>query len=317
MGGMMADFEGLRIAAWLPVDCEPVPPMTRVAIDRYNVTPIAMSRFGEKALRDAGYDPLYVPHGIETAVFQEHEDRDECKRSMGIDPDKFVVGMVAHNQGTTPPRKAFPQALQAFGVFRQSHPDAVLYLHTEAIGIYEGLNLVALAEVFGIPSDSIVIVPQLLYLSGEISKRRMAQVYSAMDVLLNPSMGEGFGIPIVEAQACGTPVVVSAWTSMPELCGAGWQVGGQPWYNPASGGMWLDPSTEEILKALELAYEARGNTELRQQAREFALQYDADRVMAEHWLPTLEALGKPREVPPLPTLNREQRRRLAKEKAAA
>jgi hypothetical protein len=51
--------------------------------------------------------------------------------------------------------------------------------------------------------------------------------------------------------------------------------------------------------------------------REFALRYDADRVFAEHWVPTLEALTRPREVPPLPSMNREQRRGKIKAQAKA
>ena len=314
-GGMVADFDGLDIAAWVPVDCLPVNIKTRAALDRFDVRPIAMSRFGETQLREAGYDPLYVPHGVETGVFVPHDDRDDCKRSLGIDPDRFVVGMVAFNQGVQPPRKAFPQVLQAFSEFRRRHDDVMLYLHTEVSGIFEGVNLLMMSEVFGIPQDSVAAVPQVPYLAGAISKWRMSRIYSAMDVLANPSYGEGFGLPIVEAQACGTPVVVSEFSSMPELCGAGWTVGGQPWYNPSSGAMWLDPSAQEILAAFEAAYEARGDLELRARAREFALQYDADRVMEEHWKPVLAALDGPREVPPLKPpagLNREQRRRAAK-----
>lgn len=307
-GGMLADFDGLNIASWVPVDSTPVPPKTRAALDRWNVTPIAMSKHGEEQLRDAGYDPLYVPHGIETGIYTPREDRQACRRSVGIPDDKFVIGMVAFNSGVQPPRKAFPQVFQAFATFHQSHPDAFLYLHTEMLGVYEGLNLMGLAEVFGVPADALGYVPQMNYLAGEISKERMADIYASMDVLINPSYGEGFGIPIVEAQACGTPVIVSHWTSMPELCGAGWTVGGQPWYNPSTGVYWLDPSVDEIIAALELAYENRGNQELRDKAREFALGYDADRVMEEHWVPVLDRLDRPREVAPLPQLRRAKRR---------
>lgn len=315
-GGMVADFDGLNIASWVPVDCTPVTPGTRAALDKFNVRPIAMSKFGEKELRDAGYDPLYVPHGIETNIYRPVEDRMEARRHIGLPEDRFVVGVVAFNQGVQPPRKAFPQILQAFSVFHERHPDSMLYLHTEVLGVFEGLNLVALAQVMGIPVEAVAMVPQNRYLAGDISKDRMAEIYSAMDVLLNPSYGEGFGIPIVEAQACGTPVIVSNWTSMPELVGAGWTVGGQPWYNPASGGMWLDPSVEEILAALEEAYGFWGAQALRDQAREFAVQYDADRVMDEYWVPALAALDGPREVPPLKVLPNRAERRAAKKVAA-
>lgn len=308
-GGMMADFKGLRMAAWLPVDSYPLTPKSAYALDEYDVRPIAMSRFGETTLREAGYDPLYAPHAIETSVYTPHEDREACKRALGIGEDKFVVGMVAHNEGMQPSRKAFPNVLQAFAAFRREHEDAVLYLHTEITGrAFNGLNLLGIAESFGIPKEALVPVNQVPYLNNAMSPPIMATIYSAMDVLANPSYGEGFGIPIIEAQACGTPVITSGYTSMPELTGAGWSVGGQPWYNESSGAMWLHPATDEILHALELAYEARGDAEMRAKAREFALAYDADRVYAEFWEPTLDALSKPREARPLVLPNRKMRR---------
>lgn len=309
-GSVVADFAGLDIASWLPVDSLPPTPKTLVALDKYDVRPIAMSRFGEEQLRNHGYDPLYVPHAIDTSVFKPADDRMLCRRELGIPEDKFVVGMVANNQGISPPRKSFPQVLQAFSFFVKDHPDAFLYLHTEVLGMHQGLNLLAIAEMFGVPGDAIGFVPQKNYAANEISPARMAQIYSALDVLANPSMGEGFGIPIVEAQACGTPVIVSPWTSMPELLGAGWTVGGQPWYNPASGAHWWVPAVDELATAFEVAYEARVDQVYRDQAREFALAYDADVVFDEFWVPALETLSGPREVPPLKAIgpNRAQRR---------
>ena len=319
-GGMRADFDGLNIASWLPVDCMPVSPKTAMALDAYKVRPIAMSKFGVEQLEIIGHaDPLYVPHGIDTAVYAPVEDRGKCKQWMGVDPDKFVVGMVAHNEGMQPARKAFPNVLQAFSAFHRDHPDSVLYLHTEVTGrAWGGLNLVGMAGHFGIPDEALVAVPQIPYLSGGITPDIMAAIYSGMDVLANPSYAEGFGLPIVEAQACGTPVVVTEFSSMPELVGAGWTVGGTPWFNESAGAMWMHPSTEEILAAFELAYEARDDQGLRSQAREFALQYDADRVFDEFWVPALESLSKPREVPPLPFApNRAQRRANKKTQAVA
>lgn len=315
-GGIVADFGGLRIASWIPVDSDPVPPKTRHAIEAFDVTPIAMSRFGERKLREAGYEPLYVPHGIETDVFKPAEDRAAARRRMNIPEDAFLVGMVANNSGVSPSRKAFPEVLQAFSVFRETHPDAYLYLHTEVTGLLDnGLNLLGHAGVFGIPEEALCAANQVNYHRGNISKTQLAGIYSAFDVLVNPSYGEGFGLPIIEAQACGTPVIVTNFSSMPELCGAGWLVGGQPFFNTASGAYWLAPSTAEILLALEQAYDARGDQKLRDQAREFALGYDADKIMAEHWTPVLEALDAPREIPPLKPANRAARRRM--ERAAA
>jgi hypothetical protein len=108
---------------------------------------------------------------------------------------------------------------------------------------------------------------------------------------------------------------VTDFTAMPELCGAGWLVGGEPWWDPQHGAFFMPPSVEGIVGALEEAYRQRDNFELRARAREFALGYDADRVMAEHWTPVLEALTGPREVAPLP--NRQLRRAAARQRVKA
>jgi glycosyltransferase involved in cell wall biosynthesis len=310
-------FRKMNMACWVPVDHQPCPPNVARFFKATGARPVAMSKFGEQMLKDEGLDPLYVPHGVDTNVFKPlTHDRGEVRRSMGLPADAFIVGMVANNHGHTPPRKAFPQAVMAFAAFREKHPDALLYLHSEITGqrsgANSGLNLPALCEQFDIPASAVAFAPQVEMEIG-IPAESMAAMYGSMDILLNPSYGEGFGIPIIEAQACGTPVIVTDWTAMPELCGAGWKVSGEPWWDPQHGAFFMAPFVGDIIAALEDAYDRAAG--LRAGAREFALRYDADRVMAEHWLPTLKALSRPREVAPL--TNRAMRRAAAKQKVPA
>src|SRR5690606_3301616 len=144
--------------------------------------------------------------------------------------DDFLVGMVAANKGATPPRKAFPQVFQAFARLRRTHKNAYLYLHCEMSTAHSGINLRALAHACGIPGDAIKHTPSRQFVLG-VEPEQVALLHSAFDVLANPSYGEGFGIPIIEAQACGTPVIVTDFSAMRELCGSGWLVGGDPWYD--------------------------------------------------------------------------------------
>lgn len=306
----------LPLACWTPVDHQPAP--TRVAdfFRKSGARPIAMSRFGERMLQEAGLDPLYVPHGVDTNVFKPAPDREALRKAYSMD-GAFVVGIVANNAGglppaSGPPRKAFPESLIAFAQFQQSHPDAKLYLHTEMTGRQfpgnqkPGLDLTRLIDKFGIPIESVMLTDPYKMETG-VEPHEMASLYSSFDVLLNPSYGEGFGIPIVEAQACGTPVIATDWTSMPELVGAGWMsAGDEPWYDAQHDSFFMRPRVCELVDALEAAYEARGDQGLRDQARGFALGYDADHVMETYWKPALEALMAPREVAPLP--NRAARR---------
>jgi glycosyltransferase involved in cell wall biosynthesis len=52
-----------------------------------------------------------------------------------------------------------------------------------------------------------------------VGDAELVRLYAEADVLLWPSLNEGFGLPPIEAMACGTPVVSSIVTSIPEVCG--------------------------------------------------------------------------------------------------
>ena len=52
-----------------------------------------------------------------------------------------------------------------------------------------------------------------------VGEAELVKLYSQADLLLWASLNEGFGLPPLEAMACGTPVVASHVTSMPEVCG--------------------------------------------------------------------------------------------------
>ena len=59
-----------NVASWVPVDHDPVPPAVVEYFRRSQATPIAMSKFGADKLSEAGLSPTYVPHAIDTQIFQ-------------------------------------------------------------------------------------------------------------------------------------------------------------------------------------------------------------------------------------------------------
>ena len=274
----------LDMACWVPVDHDPAPPDV---IEFFAVTgaiPIAMSRFGQEQL--SRFDSLYVPHGVDTAVFRPL-DRAEVRKATGVAEDVFLVGMVAANKGR-PSRKSFQEALEAFRLLRGRHDNARLYLHTTLDATFsQGENIAELVDSLGL-TDSVLVADQYRQAFNPLPPAMMAQVYATFDVLLNPAQGEGFGIPIIEAQACGIPAIVTDFSAMSEVCGAGWKVGTRPrWTGQRSWQAY--PDVGDIADALFDCYEMsdadRGA--LSAKAREHALAYDADRVMAEHMLPAL------------------------------
>lgn len=271
-----------RTAAWCPVDHEPTPPMVRAFFEQSDCVPIAMSRFGQRMLKE--YDALYVPHGITTDVFRP-VDRDQARDRAKLPREPFVVGMVAANKGN-PSRKSFSEAIDAFARFRKTEQgkDAILYLHTEAYGKAGGVQLPILLQEMGLPADAVRFPDQYRYQCTGFDDDYMAHLFSSFDVLLNPAYGEGFGIPIIEAQACGTPVIVSDWSAMPEVGEVGWAVGGERFWSYQHSFM-LRPAVDQIAWALgEAATQAE---RMRSRAREHGLKYDADLVTEKYMLPAL------------------------------
>ena len=281
----------LNVASWVPVDHLPPPPQVLQFLVDSEAVPIAMSEFGRDQLTKAGLEPFYAPHGIDTGVFRPGitEVRGVAPRkALGLPDDAFVIGMNAANKGNYKARKGFPWAFAAVGMFMRDHPDAVLFLHTERHGMAEGFKMDRLLRSCNVPEDRVFYIDQYMYRLG-LQPETMAAMYNAFDVLLAPSMGEGFGIPVVEAQACGVPVIVSNFSAQPELVGSGWAIDGTPDWDEGQGAWFHIPSVGGIVDALNEAYAGEGNPT---NARNKALEYDHDLVYAKHWRPIIAELER-------------------------
>lgn len=287
--GKKAQAEGYSWYPWLPIDQEPAP--ERV-IERLEGCAMALpyARFGERMLHEAGVtNTCYIPHAVDTGTFKPG-DRAAARRVLGLPEDKFIVGIVAANKGY-PSRKCLPEQLEAFAQFHRRKPDSLLYLHTLPV-YHDGIDVPAICDQLGI-SDAVSWTPSYSYIMG-LSEERMATLYQAFDVLSEASMGEGFGIPLIEAQACGIPVITTDATSMTELMFSGVLVrDGQRFWTPLNAWAFI-PSIPAIADGYEYLYEQtrdeRGRNRLCEQAVEGAQAYDWDRVVADYWQPFLESI---------------------------
>jgi glycosyltransferase involved in cell wall biosynthesis len=279
----------LPLAHWLPSDCRPMSLADRNVVDAGGGELIAMSRFGEDRFRTAGLRPVYVPHGIETSVFTPPSDRRALRDALGIAEGDFVIGMNSANNDAI--RKAIPEQMLAFARFLEDHPEGMLALHT---GVHAdgGQDLDALAENLGI-TDRVRAVDQYRYSAGLVQPHELAGWYGAIDLLSSASYGEGFGIPVLEAQACGTPVLTTAASAMTELNPHGYSTGGEPFWNGVHKGWWVRPSVCGIAAAYEQAWRDHRDGRrdgLRDILRDHALRYDADLVAVQYMKPAVEEL---------------------------
>jgi len=207
---------------------------------------------------------------------------------------------------TKSPRRRFGRRC----AIARRHDDAFLYLHTEASGIANGVNINRLLSAVGAPEKQVRIVPQFEYRMG-ISAQTVAALIRSSDVLLATARGEGFGVPTLEAQATGVPVIVTNWTASPELVGHGWIVEGQKEWDEFQASFWKLPSVDGIIDALEQSYALKGDktrlAEARAASIKFAEPYQTDNVFANHWRPVLNTM-EAMLAEGIKPINREQRR---------
>jgi hypothetical protein len=185
-------------------------------------------------------------------------------------------------------RKGWYPTLQAFGRFHANHPDTIMYVHTIPGREDGGYDLIQIAEGFGFRLHA----PDNWTLTAGLPVFKMVELYNSFDVMMMLTRGEGFGIPLVESQACGTPVITTDFTAPADLVGGGWKVPivGKR-YTPMNS-FWAEPDVDAAVVALEEAYAlwkaGKLKDELGLKARNFAKTFDFDLVYKTYMRPFLQ-----------------------------
>jgi glycosyltransferase involved in cell wall biosynthesis len=180
---------------------------------------IFWTKFAEQEAQLGGYSgpSSVIPLGVDTAIYKPHNKtavRDTLNsvlQKRGLPLDSFVVGVVGRNQH----RKRLDLTLQYFAEWVHTYDvrDAVLWPHS-APTADDAFNLDQIAQYYNI-SDR-VMRPMMDPVHG-MSEQALARVYNIFDVLATTTMGEGFGLPMFEAMACGVPVEAPDWSALGEL----------------------------------------------------------------------------------------------------
>ncbi len=296
-------FNGFRWCPLVPCDHDPSSPQVIERV-RQSYRPIAYAPHGFRALRLAGLDPLYAPHAYDPKIYYPM-DKSEARKLFQLPDDLFIIGTVAVNRGGLPSRKTWVENLQAFALFAQDKPNVRLFVHTDLAdeGYEAGIPLRPLMASLGI-LDKVLYCDQERYRYGGFDPAYMRHYYNSIDVLNAVSNGEGFGIPVLEAQAVGTPVLVGDWCAHEDLCFAGWKVPksrAHHWYDAQQAGWVYIASPHAIMDRLVAAYDAlqiEGHSMvLRAHALTGAAPYQIDTVIRDHWLPILAELERDVKTP--------------------
>jgi glycosyltransferase involved in cell wall biosynthesis len=289
-------WKKLPWAAWQVIDSQP---LYKEIKKRADICPlnIAMSRFGQEVMKKVGIESTYIPLAYSKEDFFP-EDRavarkqlKECFPDEEIG-DRLMIMMNSANM-SRPGRKNFGVAFRAFKELKNDKPDAILYCHTDCKGVSGGEDLFEMARMYGLSEKDVIFPPQYQYAMGMLDSKYMRMMYNCSDFFLHTSMGEGFGVPAVEAQACGIPVISPDYSAMGEVVHHGVKLG-EACYNTFAyieGTEWVVLDWRKLYLVLKDA--ALGNLPgfVKRPVPEIE-QYEIGNVMAEHMTPFLEKASR-------------------------
>jgi len=227
-----------------------------------------------------------IEHGVDTELFHPRSENERLKlrEKWGIPEGKFVYLFVGANFGE---RKCPCQMLLTFKRLLKQHPNNIMYMLTTLGGSYpSSYDFVEFTEEYGLRGH--VVGPVRNLTLDPIEDEELSELYALADVLLLSSWGEGFGLPIIESMASGTPVIATNSSSMTELVkGHGWLVETVPEDIWVDIPVWLPlhaqypvPNLASLLQCMEDAYENFDKrSEYAKTGRDFALNYDWAKLM--------------------------------------
>ena len=208
---------------------------------------LCYAEFGEKTLeKDAGHLLNVIgcaSPGIDPKIYKPY-DKKQIRQELGLDPNANIIGTVMRNQK----RKLFPELIKSFSKFLKVAPPEIkdntyLLLHTsypEKMGWNLGYHI-AEEEVAGKVlttyicktcrrwkidyfKDSLNFCQHCKTISSVMPSVGMGldvpdlvKIYNAMDLYVQYAICEGFGMPQVEATACGVPIASSDYSAMEDV----------------------------------------------------------------------------------------------------
>ena len=273
---------------WTPVDTWPIPQEEAAILGRAERIMVC-SEWGRRVLDKQGIDSIYIPCGIDLKTYNINPvGRKRWREQLrpAISDDVFLIGSVGLNTGS-PDRKAYGFEFDAIRIFAERHKDIRVYIHTNAEGDAGAINLYTLRKELGLEDVICFCRPLGPLGEGELYMRDM---YNAFDVLLHCGIAEGFGLPLIEAQACGTPVVGNAATAMTELMSLlCYPCEPECDMIVATSSRVALPSVENIVDGLERAYADWKRCKVeRAKVREPVLRFEQNAIYDQRWRPLLE-----------------------------
>lgn len=215
---------------------------------------ITVSNFERTRISESlkiGSDKISVVYNAFGKHFEKPEDKKEIEavRAKYNLPEQYIFYI-----GNTDPKKNMFSTLKAFAKYIDTAEIKLPLL----IADVDAKNLDLILEKAGLNTYR-----EFIQLTGYIYNSDLPFIYAAASVFLYPSLRESFGIPMLESMACGTPVITSNTSALPEIAG--------------NAALLVNPANEnEITKAIQ---DTLSNQDIREDLIEKGLQ----RIRSFNW----------------------------------
>ena len=272
------------IISYVPCDGTNLPPAWADVLPKVTNL-VAMSKWGQ----DQYPGSKLVYHGVDTDQFwpisqkpikvssgETLRSKRDCKKAFGLDPKGFLVLRVDKNSG----RKDFAATWKALVPVMAKYRDIQVFFHCSIRNDANGVSLLALytrSAAMGVDRDR-WFSPDFHNTFEGWPQQDLNALYNAADLFVTTSRGEGFGLTIAEALACGVPVIAQNVSAIPEVVGPGGiLIEPQRLLTVPSGeDVWL-ADIDAFSAAIERAYLSAGlRRELGEAGREHVTQFTWD-----------------------------------------
>lgn len=184
------------------------------------------------------------------------KDKTTIRKYIEQDPYIFFLG-------NTDPKKNTPRVLRAYDIYLQRSEERLPMLIAD-------LDEAFIDKI--LENENLTSIKKRLRFPGYIANSDLPALYNAASVFLYPSLRESFGIPMLEAMACGTPLIAGNTSAMPEIAG--------------EGALLVNPFSENDIAEKLLALEKDPKLHQKQ------VNYGLERVKQFSWKHSAEALLK-------------------------